>query len=177
MTVAATRRPVVGVIGSGSPLTTAVATVAEELGRLIREAGYDLVCGGLGGVMEAACRGAARAAGPGRIIAILPSASKKDANPYADLVLPSGLGIARNALVVLASDALVALDGGSGTLSEIAMAWQLERPVCFLTGLPGVVAELAGRSLDDRHPGKILSAADPAAALEALRPWLRGQVI
>lgn len=158
-----------GVIGSGGSIAPEVESAARQLGYLIRAAGYDLACGGLGGVMEAACRGAAESEGPGRIIAILPGASKQAANVYADLVLPTGLGIARNALVVLASDALVAVGGGSGTLSEIAMAWQLERPICVITDLPGVAAGLAGRALDDRHPGTILGAPTPTAALQLFR--------
>jgi uncharacterized protein (TIGR00725 family) len=89
-----------------------------------------LVCGGLGGVMEAACRGA-KAAG-GTTVGILPGASRADANRYVDIAIPTGLGEARNALVVRAVDALVAVGGEYGTLSEIALALKCDTPVVGL---------------------------------------------
>jgi uncharacterized protein (TIGR00725 family) len=98
-----------------------------------------VVCGGLGGVMEAACRGA-KAAG-GRTLGILPGSDRDAANEWVDLALATGLGEARNALVVRASDALVAVGGGYGTLSEIALGLKSGRPVFGLESwdIPGVV--------------------------------------
>jgi len=89
-----------------------------------------LVCGGLGGVMEAACRGA-KAAG-GITVGILAGVDRSDANGYVDLAIPTGLGEARNAIVVRAGDALVAIGGGYGTLSEIALALRREKRVVGL---------------------------------------------
>ena len=86
-----------------------------------------LVCGGLGGVMAAACRGA-KAAG-GTTVAILPGLEREDANEWVDFAIPTGLGEARNALVVRAADALVAVGRGWGTLSEIALALKAGKPV------------------------------------------------
>jgi uncharacterized protein (TIGR00725 family) len=106
------------------------AAAAEEVGRLIAESGALLVCGGLGGVMEAACRGA-RAAG-GTTVGILPGLDRSAANPHLDLALPTGLGEARNALVVRAADAVIAIGGGYGTLSEIALALRAGKPVIGL---------------------------------------------
>jgi hypothetical protein len=125
----ARRIPLIGVIGSGS-CDLATAELAEAVGRRIAEAGYGLVCGGLGGVMEAACRGAAWAGG--LTVGILPGDEAEAANPHVRLVLPTGLGIARNVLVVRASRAIVAIRGGPGTLSEIAFALQLGKPVVGL---------------------------------------------
>ena len=88
------------------------------MGRLIAENGFVLVNGGLKGVMEASARGA-KAHG-GWVIGILPGKSAREANPYTDIAIPTGLGYLRNALVVLNSDVLVAIDGSYGTLSEIA---------------------------------------------------------
>jgi len=105
---------------------------AEALGRAIAAAGATLVCGGLGGVMEAAARGAARAGG--RVVGILPGTDHGEANPWCDVVLPTGLGHARNVLVAAAGDALIALPGGEGTNSEIALALVLGRPVVVLGG-------------------------------------------
>lgn len=100
---------------------------AEDLGRELALRGAVVVTGGLGGVMEAACRGA-KAAG-GTTVGILPSEHRTDANAWVDVAVPTGLGEARNALVVRAADAVVALDGGFGTLSEIALALRLGKPV------------------------------------------------
>jgi uncharacterized protein (TIGR00725 family) len=116
----------IGVIGGGT-CSSEIYEIAQEVGREIARSGFSLVCGGLGGVMEAACRGAREAGGI--TIGILPTANKRDANPYVDLVIPTGLGHARNVLVVHASDALVAVDGETGTLSEIAIALKVGKPI------------------------------------------------
>jgi uncharacterized protein (TIGR00725 family) len=103
---------------------------ADEVGRLLGERGAVLVCGGLGGVMEAACRGAKEAGGT--TLGILPGLDRAEANPYVDVAVPTGLGEARNALVVRAADALIAVGGGYGTLSEVALALKSCKPVVGL---------------------------------------------
>jgi uncharacterized protein (TIGR00725 family) len=90
------------------------------VGRTLAERGVVLVCGGLGGVMQAACRGAKEAGGT--TVGILPGSDRDDANSFVDIAVPTGLGEGRNVLVVRAADALVAVGGGYGTLSEIALA-------------------------------------------------------
>jgi uncharacterized protein (TIGR00725 family) len=115
-----------GVIG-GASCSTEIYEIAREVGHEIAKKGFSLICGGLGGVMEAACRGAREAGGI--TIGLLPTGNKGDANPYCDIVIPTGLGHARNVLVVLASDGLVAVDGEAGTLSEIAIALKVGRPL------------------------------------------------
>lgn len=119
----------IGVIGAGA-CDARVAGRAAAVGRLIAESGRGLVCGGLGGVMEAACRGAAEAGG--LTVGILPGNSAADANPYVTLAIPTGMGPARNVIIVRSAAALVAVDGGPGTLSEIAHALQLGVPVVSL---------------------------------------------
>ncbi|VTT87795.1 hypothetical protein DM2_1129 [Halorubrum sp. DM2] len=109
----------VSVIG-GSSIGPETAAVAEELGKRLAERGHTVVCGGLGGVMEAACRGAREA--DGETIGILPTEKRGDANPHVTTPIATGLGHARNALVVMNGDAAVAVDGASGTLSEIGLA-------------------------------------------------------
>ncbi len=104
-----------------------ISEAAEAVGRGLARRGAVVVCGGLGGVMEAACRGA-KAEG-GTTVGILPRHDRDDANPYVDLALPTGLGEARNTLVVRAADALVAVGGEFGTLSEIAFALRVGTPV------------------------------------------------
>ena len=119
----------VAVVGPGDATLTA-ATDAETVGRGLAEAGAVVVCGGLGGVMAAACRGA-KAVG-GTTLGILPGEERTAANAWVDLAVATGLGEARNAVVVRAADAVVAVAGGYGTLSEIALALKLGRPVVGL---------------------------------------------
>lgn len=119
--------PTIAVIGPGRDASDAELAQAEEAGASIAAAGATLVCGGLGGVMEAACRGA-RSRG-GLTVGLLPGTDREDANGWVVLALPTGLGEARNALIVRAADAVVAIGGGWGTLSEIAFALRAGVPV------------------------------------------------
>lgn len=107
------------------------AAWAEEVGRLIAQAGAVLVCGGLGGVMDAAARGAMSAGGVS--IGILPGEDRDEAGPHLTMAVPTGLGEARNALVVRAADAVIAISGEFGTLSEIALALKMGKPVVGLS--------------------------------------------
>lgn len=120
---------VIAVVGSGVA-DEVTAADAEAVGRAVASADATLVCGGLGGVMEAACRGA-RAAG-GRTVGILPGDDRATANPYVDVAIPTGMGEARNALVARAADAVIAVGGEYGTLSEIALALKLGTTVVGL---------------------------------------------
>jgi uncharacterized protein (TIGR00725 family) len=119
--------PCIAVIGPGRDAGEAELAQAEEAGAAIADAGATLICGGLGGVMEAACRGA-RSRG-GFTVGLLPGTDREDANGWVVLALPTGLGEARNALIVRAADAVVAIGGGWGTLSEIAFALRAGVPV------------------------------------------------
>ena len=118
--------PYVAVAGSGDAPAQDVEA-AEAVGRLLAERGAVVVCGGLSGVMEAACRGAKSAGGA--TLGILPGLDRADANPFVDTAVPTGLGEARNALVVRAADALIAVGGAWGTLSEIALALRVGKRV------------------------------------------------
>jgi hypothetical protein len=111
---------------------------AEAAGRALAEAGAILVCGGLGGVMAAACRGAADAGGT--TIGVLPGHDSASANPWVGIPLASGLGEARNALVVAFADAVIAVGGSWGTLSEVALARATDRAVILVQ--PGLTAGL-----------------------------------
>jgi uncharacterized protein (TIGR00725 family) len=122
-------RACIAVIGAGT-CDADQAALAEEVGRLLGRAGALVVCGGLGGVMEAACRGA-KAEG-GTTLGLLPGTDRREANPWIDVAVPTGLGEARNALVVRAADALIAIGGEFGTLSEIGFALKTGKPVIGL---------------------------------------------
>src|SRR5215470_18884149 len=119
-------RPYVGVIGGGT-CDDVQAALAEEVGRLLAGSGAFVVCGGLGGVMEAACRGAKSEGGT--TIGILPGLDRTEMNAWVDVGITTGLGEARNVLVVRAADVLIAIGGEFGTLSEIALALKTEKPV------------------------------------------------
>jgi uncharacterized protein (TIGR00725 family) len=122
-------RPYIAVIGAGNA-TVKERNLAEEVGALLAEANAVLVCGGLGGVMEAACRGASESGGA--TVGILPGSNRHDANPHVGIVVATGLGEARNAIVVTSADAVIAIGGEYGTLSEIALALRAGRPVIGL---------------------------------------------
>lgn len=119
----------VGVIGTGEYEPESYET-AYKVGNLIASRGGVVICGGLGGVMEAACKGAKEAGGFS--IAILPGFDRSEANPYATFAIATGLQEARNILIVRASDALVAIGGGFGTLSEIGFALKMKKKLVLI---------------------------------------------
>jgi len=128
------RPPHVAVIGDGDPRGPDAHRVlewAEEIGQLLARAGATVVTGGLGGVMRAASRGAVSAGG--MTIGILPGADASEANEYVRLSIPTGLGVMRNLVVVTAADAIVAVGGRHGTLSEIGLALRMGRHVVSLS--------------------------------------------
>ncbi|MGE5283202.1 MAG: TIGR00725 family protein [Chloroflexota bacterium] len=147
------------VIGSAKcGLDSEPARLAEEVGRLLAEAGVTLVCGGLTGVMEAACRGASEAGGTA--IGIVPGNATSDANPYCTHVVATGIGHARNLAVVSSGDAVIAVGGEWGTLSEIGLARALGRPVIALRSWT-----LSGRDQMEDAPG-VLPAESPREAVD-----------
>lgn len=137
-------RPVRFAVCGAGIADAAESAAAEEVGRLIAEAGAVLVCGGLGGVMEAAARGAFLAGG--LTVGFLPDATAQRANRYIRLPLPTGMGEARNVLIVRAAQAVVAIGGEWGTLSEIALARKMGVPVVLLR--PGLAAGLGLEEAD-----------------------------
>lgn len=156
----------VAVIGAAS-CSEEVAARAEAVGREIARRGAVLVCGGRGGVMEAACRGA-RAEG-GTTVGILPGADRGEANRYVDIAIVTGLGEARNAIVVRTADAVVAVSGGYGTLSEIGLALKMGRPV---VGLGTWELQQAGQPVD-----AVVQATTPAQAVERALALVREPLV
>ena len=121
--------PVIAVCGP-DPATFDEADAAEMVGRLLAQADAVVVCGGHGGVMEAASRGASREGGT--VVGLLPGSDRSQGNPYLSIAIPTGLGELRNGLIVRAADALIAIGGAFGTLSEIALALKTGVPVVGL---------------------------------------------
>jgi hypothetical protein len=123
------KKKFIAVIGSGD-CSAQEARLAEEVGKELARHGAVLVCGGLGGVMAAACKGATLAGG--LTIGILPGDSRRSANPYVQIPIVTSLGEARNVIVVKTAQAVIAIGGGYGTLSEIGHALKNNIPVVGL---------------------------------------------
>ncbi len=158
------RRHIAAVIGSATADEALYAT-ARELGTHLVDAGFRVASGGLKGVMEAVCRGAHESARytSGDTIAILPTYEPEHANKWVDIAIPTGLQHARNTIVVSSADVVIAVGGGAGTLSEIAMAWALGRPVIALRA-GGWAERLGGDALDGRRSDRIHGPCSPAEA-------------
>lgn len=161
-------RRIIAVIGAGT-CTRREFNAAHEVGRLLAERGFAVVCGGLYGVMEAACMGAREAGG--LTIGFLPGTAREDANPYVDLAIPTGLRDARNYVVATCGEAAIAVGGKLGTLSEIALAlkrgipvvglwtWKLDPDRLFETrvpaaGTPAEAVDLAVQLADEREKAR-----------------------
>jgi len=135
---------------------------AYKIGSFIGENKYTLISGGRGGIMEAVSRGALEAGG--LTIGILPGETDEEANPYTSVVIPTGIGYARNSMNVLAGDVIIALGGKAGTLSELAYAWHYGKTIIACTFCSGWSSDVAGHPPDDRNSGKILTASTVAEA-------------
>ena len=144
----------IAVIGGEKP-SPREAQLAEEVGRELARRGAILVCGGLGGVMEVACRGAQSEGGV--TIGILPGESRQAANPYVQIPIVTGIGHARNVAVVKSAQAVIAIDGSYGTLSEISYALD--------DGIPVIGLNTWSLSRDGKQDGSIILAKSPAEAV------------
>ncbi|MFQ5454563.1 MAG: TIGR00725 family protein [Candidatus Zixiibacteriota bacterium] len=120
------RKPIIAVVGAGK-CSKKLKDMAAEVGHYVAENGGVIVCGGLGGIMEGAARGAKEAGGI--TIGILPTTNKEDANEYIDYIIPTGFGEARNIMVVRTADVVIAFPGKYGTLSEMAFTLQAQKPL------------------------------------------------
>ena len=145
-----TRQTVIGVIGDAQIQSERHLEVAEDLGAKLSKAGYVVASGGLSGIMEAVFRGAQNSGSKltTKTVGILPGHDAEAANDYADVVIPTGLDIGRNSVVVH-SDAVIVIGGSAGTLSEIAMAWSLYRLIIGFR-VEGWSGKLADKTVDDR---------------------------
>jgi len=148
---------IIGVIGAGE-CSADIARIAEEVGAELARRNCTLICGGKGGVMEAACKGAHEAGC--LTVGILPGPDRSEANEYVSVPIVTNMGEARNAIVVLSSQGIIAVDGGYGTLSEIALA--LKR------GIPVVGIRTWSLAIDETVEESILRATTAAEAVEML---------
>lgn len=150
--ISKTRIKQITVIG-GADIGEEAYEFAEQIGAAIAKLGYILITGGRGGIMEAASKGAFNAGGVS--IGILPSTSMKDANQYCSIVIPTGIGHARNVITALSCDAIVSIGGGAGTLSEICFGWIYQKPIFVFDQFNGWSKKMSGLQLDDKYSAKI----------------------
>lgn len=149
----------IGIIGPNNKMCSQeLYDFGVQLGRQIATMGRTFICGGLGGFMEAVCKGVKLSPHTfkGQTVGILPDDKSDNANPFIDIAVATGQGIARNIIIVRTADIIIAAGGGAGTLSEIAFAWQLDKKVLCVTLFDGWAKELAGKNLDDRQNGLLI---------------------
>ncbi len=144
----------IAVIGGSQP-SPEEARLAEAVGGELAKQGAVLICGGLGGTMEAACKGASSEGGV--TVGILPGNSRKEANPYVQIPIVTGMGYARNVAVVKSAQAVIAIGGNYGTLSEISHALQ--------SGIPVIGLKTWSLSKNGRQDNSIIEVQDPAEAV------------
>ena len=141
-----------------------------ELGKALIDHNFWIVCGGRYGFMEAVCKGAHQSEkySFGCTTGIIPQTDRWQANVYCDIVIPTGLGVLRNGLVVNTGQIIIAVAGGSGTLSEIALAWQQGKKIICYTGFEGWAQKLAGTALDSRRNDTLIAASSLDDIMHAL---------
>lgn len=162
---------IISVFGSNGSLDESVLSISQEIGKLIVDMGHRICCGGRGGVMEAVGKGARLSEKwtGNEVIGIMPEPDDSMANSYLDVVIPTGLGLFRNTLVAQCADACISISGGAGTLSEIAFAWQIGKPVAAMSNSGGWSEKLAGTHLDHRFPNRPIA---DLKTIEEARFWI-----
>ena len=160
------RKLQIAVIGYNNECTDIASKLAYDVGRSVAAAGAILVCGGLGGVMESACRGAKE--NGGTTLGIIPQEEFSYANEYCDIVVCTGIGFARDFIVASSADGIIAVGGGVGTLIEMGVGYMTRKTVVTISGSGGVAEMYGGKYLDERNRVKILTAPDAQSAVKQI---------
>jgi len=155
--------------------TPEIAQIAYETGMEVAKSGAVLVTGGLDGVMKAACHGAKD--GGGLTLGIIPQDNAAFANEYCDIVIPSGMGLARDFLNALSADGVIIIGGGSGTLSETCAAYMYKKPIVAIKNSGGIAEKYADQYLDHRKSILITGVSNPKEAVQVIREKINSQVI
>jgi uncharacterized protein (TIGR00725 family) len=156
------------VIGYNSDHCTEHAyKLAKEVGKEVALQGAILITGGLGGVMEAASKGAKDQGG--LVVGIIPQKEKLYANVFCDVVISTGLGHSRNFVTAYSGDAVIVVGGGAGTAIEAGVAYQEGKPIVAIQGSGGTADEIGGKYLDDRQVVKIIQEKDPRTAVKKVK--------
>ena len=156
---------------NGSGITPEVAKIAYETGAEVARSGAVLITGGLDGVMESACHGAKDAGG--LTIGIIPQSDPSFANKYCDIVIPSGMGLARDFLNALSGDGVIIIGGGSGTLSETCAAYMYKKPIVAIKNSGGIAEKYADQYLDHRKSVLITGVSSPKEAVKVILEKIR----
>ena len=146
--------------------TSDLEKVAYQTGIEVAKAEAVLITGGLGGVMKAACRGAKD--GGGLTVGIIPQNDPSFANEFCDIVIPSGIGLARDFLTALSADGVIIIGGASGTLSETCAAYMYKRPIVAIKNTGGIAERYADQYLDHRQNVKIIGVTSPKEAIKVI---------
>jgi uncharacterized protein (TIGR00725 family) len=155
----------IAVVGYNKDRCTEQArNIAYEVGKEVARAGAVLVCGGLGGVMESACKGARE--NNGLTVGIIPQEEFSFANGYCDVVICTGIGFARDFIIASSADGIIAIGGGVGTLIEMAVGYMTKKSIVVIAGSGGVADTYAGKYLDERKRVPILVAKDARSAVQ-----------
>ncbi|MGB0430991.1 MAG: TIGR00725 family protein [Bacteroidia bacterium] len=143
----------IGIIGSNSACCNdELYNFAYELGLYLSDKGVTVINGGMNGTMEAVAKGIRKGKNKtSTVVGVLPESSLQKGNKYLDIKIPTGIGFARNTVIILSSDILIALGGGAGTLSELSYAWQYGKTVYCYEGAEGWSKDLIGKDLDKRN--------------------------
>jgi uncharacterized protein (TIGR00725 family) len=156
----------IAVIGYNKDCTEGAKKAAYEVGREVAMAGAVLVCGGLGGVMESACRGAKE--NGGTTVGIIPQEEFSYANQYCDVVVCTGIGYARDFIVASSADGIIAVGGGVGTLIELGVGYMAKKVIVAMAGSGGVADMYGGKFLDERNRVPVTVAKDAKTAVDAI---------
>lgn len=153
--------------------TPELEKISYETGMEVAKAGAVLISGGLGGVMKAACHGARD--GDGLTVGIIPQNDASFANEYCDIVIPSGIGLARDFLTALAGDGVIIIGGASGTLSETCAAYMYKKPIVVIKNTGGVADKYADQYLDHRKHVKIIGVNTPKEAVKLILKKIKSE--
>jgi uncharacterized protein (TIGR00725 family) len=157
------RKQILVVGNNEDSCTPKLKKIAYEVGQEVAKSNSILITGGLGGVMKAACHGAHDVGG--LTVGIIPQNDPSFANEYCDIIIPSGLGLARDFLTALSADGVIVVGGGSGTLSEVCMAYMHKKPIVTIKNSGGVATQFADQYLDQRQNVKIVGVSTPKEAI------------
>ncbi|HME51870.1 MAG TPA: TIGR00725 family protein [Candidatus Lokiarchaeia archaeon] len=168
MSLKRSKTPIIAVCG-GSSAPPEYEAIAETTGEMIAEEGWYLICGGLESVMAAACKGARKK--NGLTIGILPDNDVSTANPDVEIPIATGVGYSRNAIIVQTADAVIAIDGKEGTLSEMCYALVFKKPVIVIS-IEETPVDMGGIRVDKQNSPGLVVVTDPRAAIEEIKKAL-----
>ncbi len=161
------KKPQILIIGNNeNGCTPELEHISYETGREVARSGAVLITGGLGGVMKAASHGAKDA--NGLVVGIIPQNDASFANEYCDIVIPTGIGLARDFLTALAGDGVIIIGGGAGTLSETCAAYMHKRPIVAIKNTGGIADKYADQYIDHRQQIKVIGVSSPKEAVKMI---------